>query len=1054
MTNAHVVWPFDEVRVVFPNGADFTAAPVKSIDVLGDLAVIGPIDFSDPGKLQTPDLPRPVSISPSLRVTPSPVVFTNGEDLAVGSDLFLIGYPAESLPFPQPAISGGVLSRFREWEALEITYFQTATAIAGGQSGGVLVSSVGEVIGISGLVFSTEEARFGLVASAADVMPRVEGLIAGDDVSGLGARPVPTQGGGLAHNLSLANAWELGTYVINVPARTHIEVAVESANNAAMSLFDVNSIRWLAIDENIAGVESGSVRTDLSVPYFLSVGQTSEASGNFRISSNRHLIPYLDPDDGKTIGMDETVVAAMDFPGDVDYFLIDLKAGETIEINADSLNIDTLVRVHYPRAKEIVLDDDSGGGLFGNNAKVVYRAVRDDKFFVVVGAARFGTGGYLLTVSQAAPDALLTPATHVEPSPTDDYNLSTMLPNLNDLPAGLSIGSEGFVEDTDALAEYGREFKAGDPVAQLGMSLVTSLTTSVELQESEAEAKFFVSLLNGLDPQVIGEALVKRMAEENLSQSAILVSSGSVDVSELGDAAGLVFRIESAERNLDFYWVVFSRGPLNVLVMVAGPQVTSVDTISIAKLIIERIDNSPPRMTIRGAVIADANPSKTAIDQILFTLTNPGGSAGPVNLSESSTTVTYLDDNQAIDCIAINWSLSPLRGLSEAGCTWSTKWVIGSGVDVDPGEEVALKVTLTQLRPLLGKNTEFTIPINSPGSAPVIFNRTTPTELRTIMNLQGHAVVPPPASIPTSTPSLSETQAPPSLLPTPTPTRTYMIAFASLEDGNYHIHISDANGQNVRQLTFGNSWDWPHDWSPDGEQIAYTKWSQTDGVWDAAIFTISADGSGQQALIDDPESRDQWPRWSPDGEQIVYVSDRDGNREVYLANADGTNRRRMTNNTFDDIRPDWSPNGRYLAYSSDRDDGRQIYLFELRTGVERAMTSGDPNKRHPVFSPDGRWLAYQGFEGPPNSNDSSPVSEIYLFDLEAEQTFLVTTEEQSACCVEWSPDSAYLYFQFDIPGLDRSAIFKTSLNGGTPELVLRGHRLVQLVVSPNLEQPK
>jgi S1-C subfamily serine protease len=65
VTNAHVVWPFDEVRVVFPNGADFTAAPVKSIDVLGDLAVIGPIDFSDPGKLQTPDLPRPVSIATS-----------------------------------------------------------------------------------------------------------------------------------------------------------------------------------------------------------------------------------------------------------------------------------------------------------------------------------------------------------------------------------------------------------------------------------------------------------------------------------------------------------------------------------------------------------------------------------------------------------------------------------------------------------------------------------------------------------------------------------------------------------------------------------------------------------------------------------------------------------------------------------------------------------------------------------------------------------------------------------------------------------------------------
>ena len=85
MTNAHVVWPFNEVRVVFPDGAEFLDVPVHGSDLMADVAVLGPID--------APAAPLPL---------------VNGEDQAIGADTYLIGYPAEVDEFPLPAITRGL----------------------------------------------------------------------------------------------------------------------------------------------------------------------------------------------------------------------------------------------------------------------------------------------------------------------------------------------------------------------------------------------------------------------------------------------------------------------------------------------------------------------------------------------------------------------------------------------------------------------------------------------------------------------------------------------------------------------------------------------------------------------------------------------------------------------------------------------------------------------------------------------------------------------------------------------------------------------------------
>ena len=67
-------------------------------------------------------------------------------------------------------------------------------------------------------------------------------------------------------------------------------------------------------------------------------------------------------------------------------------------------------------------------------------------------------------------------------------------------------------------------------------------------------------------------------------------------------------------------------------------------------------------------------------------------------------------------------------------------------------------------------------------------------------------------------------------------------------------------------------------------------------------------------------SYDSAPAWSPDGRQIAFESDLDGDREIFVMNADGSNVRQITHNTLWDEGPAWSPDGTKFAFSSGADD--------------------------------------------------------------------------------------------------------------------------------------
>jgi Tol biopolymer transport system component len=160
------------------------------------------------------------------------------------------------------------------------------------------------------------------------------------------------------------------------------------------------------------------------------------------------------------------------------------------------------------------------------------------------------------------------------------------------------------------------------------------------------------------------------------------------------------------------------------------------------------------------------------------------------------------------------------------------------------------------------------------------------------------------------------------------------------------------------------TYDITPEWSPNGQTIVFVCYTPTsqdvvenrrDGELlyppqSSEICTMASDGS-QRTRLTQNRASDFDPKWSPDGTQIAFVSNRAGNYDLYLMNADGSAQQKISNNGFVD-RPAWSPNGQQIAYGS----GEGIYLLDVKAGQERRLVKGAFDS--PVWSPDGRAIAF------------------------------------------------------------------------------------------------
>jgi uncharacterized protein YjdB len=100
------------------------------------------------------------------------------------------------------------------------------------------------------------------------------------------------------------------------------------------------------------------------------------------------------------------------------------------------------------------------------------------------------------------------------------------------------------------------------------------------------------------------------------------------------------------------------------------------------------------------------------------------------------------------------------------------------------------------------------------------------------------------------------------------------------------------------------------------------------------------------------------PAFSPDGARIAFVSQRDGNAEVYIMNADGTGSTRITNDPQPDGRPSFTPDGQTLVFHSSRTAGKQQIWAVNVDGTGLTQLTRDSVNSAPTVSPDGQTIAY------------------------------------------------------------------------------------------------
>jgi TolB protein len=147
-------------------------------------------------------------------------------------------------------------------------------------------------------------------------------------------------------------------------------------------------------------------------------------------------------------------------------------------------------------------------------------------------------------------------------------------------------------------------------------------------------------------------------------------------------------------------------------------------------------------------------------------------------------------------------------------------------------------------------------------------------------------------------------------------------------------------------------------WSPDGLHVAF------EGVrgGDRDIFVADADGSNVRSLtaVAWPEggSLERHPSWTPDGTRIVFDSDRTGNAELYSMAADGTDVVRLTDHPAIDLVPVPSPDGRSLAFNSMRDGQWDVYVLDSSNGELRNLTSHAATDIVRSWSRDGEFLQF------------------------------------------------------------------------------------------------
>ncbi len=237
----------------------------------------------------------------------------------------------------------------------------------------------------------------------------------------------------------------------------------------------------------------------------------------------------------------------------------------------------------------------------------------------------------------------------------------------------------------------------------------------------------------------------------------------------------------------------------------------------------------------------------------------------------------------------------------------------------------------------------------------------------TITQTEPAAILSTPTETPLPAREVSEPEETVTFVPTPSPlspeeASSFGIAYLSYYEGLHSrlFAFSLGEGRKIR-LTSGEWDDITPALHPNGRSLAFA--SNRSGNWDLYVMNLE---NGEISRLTNTPEYDASPSWSPDGLWLAYesyVSDgSEGNLEIFIRPVDGSQPPiRLTNDPAADHSPAWSPQGRKIAFVSTRDNNADIWIADLDQVDQRYQNisrSLDAVDAHPAWSPDGNKLVW------------------------------------------------------------------------------------------------
>ncbi len=155
------------------------------------------------------------------------------------------------------------------------------------------------------------------------------------------------------------------------------------------------------------------------------------------------------------------------------------------------------------------------------------------------------------------------------------------------------------------------------------------------------------------------------------------------------------------------------------------------------------------------------------------------------------------------------------------------------------------------------------------------------------------------------------------------------------------IYVMNADGSNIARITDDPASDLSPAWSPDGEHIAFI--SNREHRWD--LYMMNADGSNQTLLVESV-GLNSAPAWSPDGKRLAFVNSDD----ISVIEIDDSSVTRLIEVGFN-VSPAWSPDGTRIAFASNRDGNFEIYVMNADGSGQTRLTDDPAQDTHPAWSP-------------------------------------------------------------------------------------------------------